>query len=86
MLGLNSLDRGVLRLLAGDPEPLPVDQIAKFSDRERTTAFRSVRWLQEAELLARTGKLSQGGYHHIESLTQTKSRINSTECSISRTN
>lgn len=66
MLGLNELDRGVFRLLAESSEPLTVDHIAKFIDRERTTAYRSVRRLEEAGVVVQ-GQEScpKGGYHHV---------------------
>ena len=66
MLGLNELDRGVFRLLAQCPEPLTVDQIAKFIDRERTTAYRSVKRLQEAGVaMQEQESCPKGGYHHV---------------------
>ena len=66
MFGLNELDRGVFRLLAESSEPLTVDHIAKFIDRERTTAYRSVRRLEEAGVVVQ-GQEScpKGGYHHV---------------------
>ncbi|UPM44466.1 helix-turn-helix domain-containing protein [Halocatena salina] len=66
MLGLNKLDKGVFRLLATHPEPLTVDQIAKFIDRERTTAYRSVRRLQEAGVAVQDQEnCPKGGYHYV---------------------
>ncbi|GAA0254518.1 helix-turn-helix domain-containing protein [Halobacterium noricense] len=66
MFGLNELDRGIFRLLEKSPEPLTVDQIAKFIDRERTTAYRSVRRLQEAGVAVQEQEsCPKGGYHHV---------------------
>lgn len=66
MLGLNELDRGVYRLLVKCPEPLTVDEIAKFIDRERTTAYRSVKRLQEAGVAVKEQEsCPKGGYHHV---------------------
>ncbi|EJN57619.1 helix-turn-helix domain-containing protein [Halogranum rubrum] len=66
MLGLNKLDRGVFRLLVESAEPLTVDQIATFIDRERTTAYRSVRRLQETGVAVQEQEsCPKGGYHHV---------------------
>ena len=66
MLGLNKLDRGVFRLLAESSEPLTVDHIAKLIDRERTTAYRSVKRLEEAGVAVQEQEsCPKGGYHHV---------------------
>ncbi|WP_222914670.1 helix-turn-helix domain-containing protein [Natrinema sp. SYSU A 869] len=66
MFGLNELDRGVFRLLEERSKPLTVDQIAKFIDRERTTAYRSVRRLQDAGVAVQEQEsCPKGGYHHV---------------------
>lgn len=66
MLGLNKLDRGVFRLLAESSEPLTVDHIAEFIDKERTTAYRSVRRLEEAGVVVQEQEsCPKGGYHHV---------------------
>ncbi|WP_227378032.1 helix-turn-helix domain-containing protein [Haladaptatus halobius] len=66
MLGLNKLDRGVFRLLVESDDPLTVDHIANFIDRERTTAYRSVKRLQEAGVVKKEQESCQhGGYHHV---------------------
>lgn len=66
MFGLNEIDRAVFRLLAESSEPLTVDHVAKFIDKERTTAYRSVKRLEEAGVVAQ-GQEScpKGGYHHV---------------------
>lgn len=66
MLGLNQLDKDVFRLLVESDEPLTVDHIADFIDRERTTAYRSVKRLQEAGIVEKDQESCQhGGYHHV---------------------
>ncbi|MFC5971534.1 helix-turn-helix domain-containing protein [Halomarina salina] len=66
MLGLRSLDRGVFRLLAESSEPLTVDRIAKFIGKERTTAYRSVKRLEEAGVAVQDQEsCPKGGYHHV---------------------
>lgn len=66
MLGLNELDRGVFRLLVNYPESMTVDQIAKVIDRERTTAYRSVKRLQEVGVATKEQEsCPKGGYHHV---------------------
>ncbi|KZN22462.1 TrmB family transcriptional regulator [Haladaptatus sp. R4] len=70
MLGLNELDRGVFRLLIESPEPLTVDAVAEFIDRERTTAYRSVKRLQETGLVEKEQENCDcGGYHHVYRIT-----------------
>ncbi|QLK26801.1 transcriptional regulator [Natrinema zhouii] len=66
MFGLNKLDRGVFRLLAESSEPLTVDHIAKFIEKERTTAYRSVKRLEEAGIAVQEQETCpKGGYHHV---------------------
>ncbi|AEH39014.1 helix-turn-helix domain-containing protein [Halopiger xanaduensis] len=66
MLGLNKLDRGVFRLLAESSEPLTVDHIAKIIDKERTTAYRSVKRLEEVGVAVQEQEsCPKGGYHHV---------------------
>lgn len=66
MLGLNKLDRGVFRLLAKSSESLTVDYIAEFIDKERTTAYRSVKRLEEAGVAVQEQEsCPKGGYHHV---------------------
>ncbi len=66
LLGLNELDRAVFRLLAESSEPLTVDRIAKFIGKERTTAYRSVKRLEEAGVTVQEQEsCPKGGYHHV---------------------
>ena len=66
MLGLNELDKGIFRLLAESSEPLTVDHIAEFIDKERTTAYRSVKRLEEAGIAVQEQEsCPKGGYHHV---------------------
>ncbi len=66
MLGLNTLDRGVFRLLAESSEPLTVDHIAKVIGKERTTAYRSVKRLEAAGVAVQDQEsCPNGGYHHV---------------------
>ncbi|WP_227354552.1 helix-turn-helix domain-containing protein [Haladaptatus salinisoli] len=66
MLGLNEMDRRVFRLMVECPEPLTIDQVAKFIDRERTTAYRSVKRLLEAGVAVEEQEsCPKGGYHHV---------------------
>lgn len=70
MLGLNTLDRAVFELLVESAESLTVDQIAEFIGRERTTAYRSVKRLQEAGVAKKEQEnCSDGGYHHVYRIT-----------------
>jgi predicted transcriptional regulator len=64
--GLSDLDRRVFRLLAGAEDPLTVDEVAEAVDRERTTAYRSVRRLRDAGLVERDQVNQDGGsYYHV---------------------
>ncbi|ELZ03421.1 helix-turn-helix domain-containing protein [Natrialba asiatica] len=66
IFGLNKLDRGVFRLLAESSEPLTVDHIAEFIEKERTTAYRSVKRLEEAGVAVQEQEsCPKGGYHHV---------------------
>ncbi|WP_049907648.1 helix-turn-helix domain-containing protein [Haloferax elongans] len=70
MLGLNKLDKRVFQLLVERPEPLSVDQIAELIDRERTTAYRSVKRLQETGVAVKEQESkSKGGYQHVYRVT-----------------
>lgn len=66
MLGLSQLDKEVFGLLFENGGPHTVDHIANFIDRERTTAYRSVKRLQEAGVVEKDQESCQhGGYHHV---------------------
>jgi predicted transcriptional regulator len=64
--GLNELDREVFRLLIEADEPCTVDELADRVDRERTTAYRSVRRLTEAGVVVRERRSGEAGsYYHV---------------------
>lgn len=64
--GLSELDKEVFRLLVEADEPMTVDEVAAKIDRERTTAYRSVRRLQEAKIVDREQVSQEGGsYYHV---------------------
>ena len=64
--GLSDLDREVFRLLVEADDPMTVDEVAAEIDRERTTAYRSVRRLRDAEIVEREQVSQEGGsYHHV---------------------
>jgi predicted transcriptional regulator len=64
--GLSDLDRRVFGLLVESDSPLTVDEVAAAVDRERTTAYRSVKRLREAGLIKRK-QVNQdaGSYYHV---------------------
>ncbi|WP_299237173.1 helix-turn-helix domain-containing protein [Natronomonas sp.] len=64
--GLSKLDKEVFGLLVEADEPMTVDGIADEIDRERTTAYRSVRRLREADVVEREQISQEGGsYYHV---------------------
>jgi len=64
--GLSEMDKEVFQLLTDADEPLTVDAVAAEIGRERTTAYRSVRRLQDAEIVERTQISQEGGsYYHV---------------------
>jgi predicted transcriptional regulator len=64
--GLSEMDEEVFRLLVDADGPLTVDEVAAEIDRERTTAYRSVRRLQEANVVERDQVSQEGGsYYHV---------------------
>lgn len=64
--GLKALDRTVFDQLASADEPLTVDEIAERVDRERSTAYRSVRRLVDAGFVEKEQlTYDQGGYYHV---------------------
>jgi predicted transcriptional regulator len=64
--GLSDLDRDVFRLLVDGGEPRTVDEIAAAIDRERTTAYRSLRRLDEAGIVRKERRSGDGGsYYHV---------------------
>jgi predicted transcriptional regulator len=66
--GLNELDRDVFRILVEADEPRTVDELGDAIDRERTTAYRSVRRLVEAGVVRQTRHSGESGsYYHVYS-------------------
>ena len=64
--GLTQLDREVFRTVVESEEPLTVDAIGEAVDRERSTAYRSVQRLMEADLLQKEQvNYDDGGYYHV---------------------
>ena len=63
---LKEMDKNVFRLLHDADEPLTVDEIAAEIDRERSTAYRSVKRLLQAGFLQKEQvNYEQGGYYHV---------------------
>ncbi|MDS0281668.1 helix-turn-helix domain-containing protein [Haloarcula onubensis] len=64
--GLTELDRACFEQLVTSPEALTVDDLAERVDRDRTTAYRSVQRLLEAELVEQRQVSGDGSsYHHV---------------------
>jgi predicted transcriptional regulator len=64
--GLNELDRRVFGLLVAADSPLTVDELAAEVDRERTTAYRSLRRLTEAGVVEKEQRsFESGSYYHV---------------------
>ena len=64
--GLSDLDRDVFRILVDADGPLTVDEVAERIDRERTTAYRSLRRLDEAGVVDREQRSGEGSsYYHV---------------------
>jgi predicted transcriptional regulator len=64
--GLTDLDRRVFGLLAETGEPVTVDEVADRIERERSTAYRSVQRLMDADLVVKQQvNYEQGGYYHV---------------------
>lgn len=68
--GLNSIDGECYRLVTESDEPLTIDEVAEGVDRDRSTAYRSLRRLLETGLVQkRQVGHEDGGYHHVYSPT-----------------
>jgi predicted transcriptional regulator len=64
--GLKGLDRDVFSVLVAADDPLTVDAVAEAVDRERSTAYRSVRRLVDAGFVrAEQINYDDGGYYHV---------------------
>ncbi|MEZ3145576.1 helix-turn-helix domain-containing protein [Halobaculum sp. MBLA0143] len=66
LYGLTELDREVFGALVESETALTVDQVAETVDRERSTAYRSVRRLVDTGLVEREQiNYDDGGYYHV---------------------
>jgi predicted transcriptional regulator len=64
--GLKDLDRDCFLELARSDDPLTVDELADRVDRERSTAYRSVQRLMQANLISKEQvNYDDGGYYHV---------------------
>jgi len=64
--GLGDLGTACYRELAGSDEPLTVDAVAARVDRDRSTAYRAIRRLQDAGVVRQQQvNYQQGGYYHV---------------------
>jgi len=64
--GLKGLDREVFSVLVVADDPLTVDEVATAVDRERSTAYRSIRRLVDAGFVrAEQINYEDGGYYHV---------------------
>ncbi|MFC7176754.1 helix-turn-helix domain-containing protein [Halosegnis marinus] len=64
--GLSDLDRRAFAILVEADGPLTVDELAAEIDRERTTAYRSLRRLAEAGVVEKEQRsFDSGSYYHV---------------------
>jgi len=64
--GLKQLDRQVFAVLTDSETALTIDEIAERVDRERSTAYRSVRRLVDAGFVRKEQiNYDHGGYYHV---------------------
>lgn len=64
--GLGDLGKACYRELATSDEPLTVDAVAERVDRDRTTAYRAIRRLQDVGVVSQQQvNYQQGGYYHV---------------------
>lgn len=64
--GLTDLDQSCVGTLADSREPLTVDNMAGEVDRERSTVYRSVERLKEADFVHREQRnYEDRGYYHV---------------------
>lgn len=69
--GLTDLDRECFEYIAETDEPVSVDEIAEYVDRERTTAYRSVQRLLNAGVITKEQETYEsGGYQHVYTLAE----------------
>mgnify|MGYP006275588373 FL=1 len=64
--GVTELDRTVYELLTAEDHPFTVEQVAEAVNRERSTAYRSLRRLVDAGVVNRRQiNYDDGGYYHV---------------------
>ena len=64
--GLTELDRSCFEQLVASSDSMTVDELAERVDRDRTTAYRSVQRLLEAELVDQRQVSGDGSsYYHV---------------------
>jgi predicted transcriptional regulator len=64
--GLTELDREIFEQLVEADEPETVDDLAEEVDRERSTAYRAVKRLENAGFIEREQRTyAGGGYYHV---------------------
>lgn len=64
--GLGDLGKTCYRVLATADEPLTVDAVAARVDRDRTTAYRAIKRLQDVGVVRQQQvNYQQGGYYHV---------------------
>jgi predicted transcriptional regulator len=64
--GLGDLAQASYRVLAASDEPLTVDAVAERVDRDRTTAYRAIKRLQEYGVVEQEQvNYEQGGYYFV---------------------
>lgn len=64
--GLKDLDRDCFTVLVESEDPLTVDAVAEAVDRERSTAYRAIKRLDEAGLIEQEQvNYEDGGYYHV---------------------
>ncbi|GCF12609.1 transcriptional regulator [Haloarcula mannanilytica] len=63
---LTDLDRACFERLVETDEPVTVDELAEQVERERTTVYRSLQRLLDADLVVQEQVSGEGsGYHHV---------------------
>lgn len=64
--GLGDLGKACYRELATSAGPLTVDAVAERVDRDRTTAYRAIKRLEDAGIVEKQQvNYQQGGYYHV---------------------
>jgi predicted transcriptional regulator len=74
---VNELDRKVCELLTSERHPCTVEQVADAVDRDRSTAYRSLRRLVEAGVVCRRQIDYNGGYYHVFEPVDTEEVVDS---------